>query len=275
MAEAFVKLYTSFVFIVFAVLIFIPLTVSTSMGELTLRVYEDGVIVIEDKLFPEIGYGNVTVKLLTYDIENILVVGEDGKLLNYELNGDQLIIYGELPSVLTIHYETPALTVKNSSLWTLELYLPREAVILMPSRSVIVSLSNVPKMIAGEKDSLKLVLSPGLWKIEYIIQITPRTSIQEVQDNSYMVIISSLVGGAVALFSAIFYIRKKRNSSTLLDDEKRVFELIKKRKKVSEAEIRALTHLPKTTVWRIVRRLERKGLVRVIQVNKRNEVELA
>jgi uncharacterized membrane protein len=275
MAEAFAKLYTSFVFIVFAVLIFIPLATATSMGELTLRVYEDGVIVVEDKILPQINYGNVTVKLLTYDIENILVVGEDGKLVNYELNGDQLTIYGELPSQLTIHYETPALTVKNGSLWTLELYLPREATILMPSRSIIISLSNVPRVITGEKDSLKLVLSPGMWKIEYIIQFTPRTSIQEGQDNAYIIVISTLGGGAIALFSAIVYIRKKRNSSILLDDEKRVFELIKKRKKISEAEIRALTHLPKTTVWRIVRRLERKGLVRVVQVNKRNEVELA
>ncbi|MCL7396130.1 MAG: winged helix-turn-helix transcriptional regulator [Thaumarchaeota archaeon] len=275
MAEAFIKLYTSFVFIVFTVIIFIPLSLATSMGDLTLRVYEDGVIVVEDKIFPEIDYGNVTVKLLTYDVENILVISEDGKLVNYELNGDQLTIYGELPSQLTIHYETPALTVKNGSLWILEVYLPREAVVLMPSRSIIISLSNVPKMIAGEKDSLKLVLSPGMWKIEYIIQFTPRTSIQEGQDNSYMIVIPSLGGGAVALFSAIVYIRKKRNSSILLDDEKRVFELIKKRRKISEAEIRALTRLPKTTVWRIVRRLERKGLVRVVQVNKRNEVELA
>lgn len=275
MAEAFIKLYTSFVFIVFTVIIFIPLSLATSMGDLTLRVYEDGVIVVEDKIFPEIDYGNVTVKLLTYDVENILVISEDGKLVNYELNGDQLTIYGELPSQLTIHYETPALTVKNGSLWILEVYLPREAVVLMPSRSIIISLSNVPKMIAGEKDSLKLVLSPGMWKIEYIIQFTPRTSIQEGQDNSYMIVIPSLGGGAAALFSAIVYIRKKRNSSILLDDEKRVFELIKKRRKISEAEIRALTRLPKTTVWRIVRRLERKGLVRVVQVNKRNEVELA
>jgi uncharacterized membrane protein len=275
MAEAFIKLYTSFVFIVFTVIIFIPLSLATSMGDLTLRVYEDGVIVVEDKIFPEIDYGNVTVKLLTYDVENILVISEDGKLVNYELNGDQLTIYGELPSQLTIHYETPALTVKNGSLWILEVYLPREAVVLMPSRSIIISLSNVPKMIAGEKDSLKLVLNPGMWKIEYIIQFTPRTSIQEGQDNSYIIVIPSLGGGAAALFSAIVYIRKKRNSSILLDDEKRVFELIKKRKKISEAEIRALTRLPKTTVWRIVRRLERKGLVRVVQVNKRNEVELA
>jgi len=114
-----------------------------------------------------------------------------------------------------------------------------------------------------------------MWKIEYIIQFTPRTSIQEGQDNSYIIVISSLGGGAIALFSAIVYIRKKRSSNIILDDEKRVFELIKKRKKISEAEIRALTHLPKTTVWRIVRKLERKGLVRIVQINKRNEVELA
>jgi uncharacterized membrane protein len=61
----------------------------------------------------------------------------------------------------------------------------------------------------------------------------------------------------------------------LSEDERRVLEIIRSKKRVSESDIRVLTHLPKTTVWRVVRRLERRGLVRVVKVGRRNEVELA
>lgn len=270
------KRLITLMFIISAALILTSSVTAASMDELTLKVYEDGVVVVEDRVSPGIDSSNVTVKLLANDVENVLVVGSNGKLVNYEIKGDQLTIYGDLPSQVIIHYETADLTFKNGSLWILEVYLFKDAVVLLPSNSVIISLNDIPKMIAGEKDSLKLVLTPGLWRIEYVLQFTPRSSMREGGQNSfYIIIISSLVGGSIALFSAILYVRRKRNSSILLDDERRIFELVKKRGRISEAEIRTLTHLPKTTVWRIVRRLERKGLVKVVQVNKRNEVELA
>ncbi|MEM3921522.1 MAG: helix-turn-helix domain-containing protein [Desulfurococcaceae archaeon] len=275
MAEDSGELYFSSLFLVLLILVFISSANAVITGELILRVYEDGVVTIEDRILPEVDHGNITVKLLTSRVENILVVGGDGELVNYQRNGDLVTLYGELPRQVIIHYETSALTIKNGSLWTLEIYLPRDAEVVMPSRSVILSLSDVPKMIAEEENFLKLLLSPGLWKIEYMIQFTPHATIQEARDNSLVIIFSSIIGGPIIMVSAIFYIRKKKNPSMVLNgDEKRVFELIKKRKRVTEAEIRALTHLPKTTVWRIVRRLERKGLVRVIKVNNKNEVEL-
>ncbi|MEM3741654.1 MAG: winged helix-turn-helix transcriptional regulator [Nitrososphaerota archaeon] len=275
MAEDSEELYLSFLFLAFIILVFTSSANAVTMGELILRIYEDGVVAIEDRILPEVDYGNVTVKLLTNRVENILVVGGEGRLVSYQLNGDLVTLYGEIPNQVIIHYETSALTIKNGSLWTLEIYLHRDAEVVMPSRSVIISLSDVPKMIVGEANSLKLLLSPGFWKIEYVIQFTPHNTIQEAQDSSYIIIFSSIIGGPIAIVSAMLYIRRKKNSSMVLDDEKKVFELIKKRRRVTEAEIRALTRLPKTTVWRIVRRLERKGLVRVIKVNNRNEVELA
>ncbi|MEM0080082.1 MAG: winged helix-turn-helix transcriptional regulator [Candidatus Nezhaarchaeales archaeon] len=269
------ELYLSFLFLVLLILVFISSANAVITGKLILRVYEDGVVAIEDRILPEVAHGNITVKLLTSRVENILVVGGDGELVNYQRNGDLVTLYGELPNQVIIHYETSALTIKNGSLWMLEIYLPRDAEVVMPSRSVILSLSDVPKMIAKEENSLKLLLSPGLWRIEYMIQFKPHTTIQEARDNSLVIIFSSIIGGPIIMISVIFYIRKKKNSSMVLNgDEKRIFELIKKRKRVTEAEIRALTHLPKTTVWRIVRRLERKGLVKVIKVNNKNEVEL-
>jgi uncharacterized membrane protein len=41
-----------------------------------------------------------------------------------------------------------------------------------------------------------------------------------------------------------------------------------------EAEIREALGLPKTTAWRLVRRLEKKGLVVVRKVGSQNVVEI-
>jgi uncharacterized membrane protein len=58
-------------------------------------------------------------------------------------------------------------------------------------------------------------------------------------------------------------------------DEVKVIELLRSRGgRALEAEIREALGLPKTTAWRLVRRLEKKGLVVVRKVGNQNVVEL-
>jgi uncharacterized membrane protein len=55
----------------------------------------------------------------------------------------------------------------------------------------------------------------------------------------------------------------------------KVIELLRsKGGRALEAEIREALGLPKTTAWRLVRRLEKKGLVVVRKVGNQNVVEL-
>ncbi|MEM1515762.1 MAG: winged helix-turn-helix transcriptional regulator [Candidatus Bathyarchaeia archaeon] len=272
-----VKLFLTFT--VFTIILFslTHLVVGVDVDKLTLTVYEDGVVHVEQKILLTTFQENVTVKLLTSDVENLLVMGENGITLSYELIFNELVIYNNLSREVTIHYDTAALTFKNGSLWTLEICLPVETTLILPSESMIISLSGVPKIIASERSSLKLVVGPGSWKIEYMIRIPSRISSEsDRQMDFYTTIFIVPVGGLITLFSVMVYLKRRRsNLKDLSDDERKVLELVRKRKRVSETEIRALTHLPKTTIWRIVRRLERRGLVRVVQVNRRNEVEPA
>jgi len=251
-------------------------TCGVSISSLTLRVYEDGVVHVEERIFPGGPADNITVNLLARNVENIIVLGSDGRILAYDLIADKLTIYHNASREIIIYYDTDALTYKNSSLWSLEIDLPAEATVILPSRSTIISLNSIPKAITNEGQQLKLVLGPGYWRIEYVMHVESLVNQNAQREGFPALILAGFLGGLITILSTIILVKRYRKSPrNLSEDEKRVLEIIKSKKRVSESDIRALTHLPKTTVWRIVRRLERRGLVRVVKVGRRNEVELA
>lgn len=62
---------------------------------------------------------------------------------------------------------------------------------------------------------------------------------------------------------------------SLRPDEKEILQYIaSKGGRVLEAELRQKFVLPKTSEWRLVRRLERMGYVKVRKVGLQNEIEL-
>jgi len=92
-----------------------------------------------------------------------------------------------------------------------------------------------------------------------------------------------LAVGAIVVAIALSLVLLKRRGGiaravgleALDKDEMKVIELLRsKGGRALEAEIREALGLPKTTAWRLVRRLERKGLVVVKKVGNQNVVEL-
>jgi uncharacterized membrane protein len=59
-----------------------------------------------------------------------------------------------------------------------------------------------------------------------------------------------------------------------LEDEQLLELLAEKQGAAFESEIRNKLLLPKTSVWRLVRRLEREGLIDVIKVDSQNLIKL-
>lgn len=247
-----------------------------NISSLTIRVYEDGMVHVEERILPGVLLENITVNLLARNVENVIVLGGDGRILAYDLMADKLTIYHNESREIIVYYDTDALTFKNGSLWSLEIDLPAEATVILPGRSVIISLNSIPKAITSEGRFLKLVLGPGYWRIEYVMRIESSVDQNTQQEGFPALILAGSLGGFIIIFFTVILVRKyKRSPHDLSEDERRVLEIIRSKKRVSESDIRALTHLPKTTVWRVVRRLERRGLVRVVKVGRRNEVELA
>ncbi|NJE55703.1 helix-turn-helix domain-containing protein, partial [Thermococcus sp. 21S9] len=61
-----------------------------------------------------------------------------------------------------------------------------------------------------------------------------------------------------------------------LNDEERnaLLYILEKGGRASQAEVRNALGLPKTTAWRMFKRLEKQGLVKIIRGRKENWVEL-
>ncbi|MCS7096526.1 MAG: hypothetical protein RMK50_05650, partial [Nitrososphaerota archaeon] len=75
----------------------------------------------------------------------------------------------------------------------------------------------------------------------------------------------------------LFYVRRRKRFAGLRYEEAEVLRFIKERGgRVLEAELReAFPDIPRTSMWRLVKRLERRKQVRVKKVGLQNVVELA
>lgn len=120
--------------------------------------------------------------------------------------------------------------------------------------------------------------------------IPPSTSPKKTTGNKTTSIIIGVVCAAVGigLISVALSKRRKKRPSRdefielindpeldLNEDEKKALLYVYDRGgRATQAEIRESLELPKTTAWRMFRRLEEKGLIRIIKKKKGNVVEL-
>ena len=99
----------------------------------------------------------------------------------------------------------------------------------------------------------------------------------------YIAIIG-IVAGMLAIFGFIFFKRKrgpkvsrilKENPQLGKDDQEVIQFLIEKDGKAFEAELREkFPNMPRTSLWRLVRRLERLEIVEVKKIGLENQVQL-
>jgi len=245
----------------------------------TITVYEDGYAVVETVIALDENTGEddiITLKLLSPTFENLLV-SLDGEALPYKVAGDTLVIDADdAQGIVNIYYETQELTRKEGRYWEIALNLTEYTRLYLPAGSSIVYLSNQPTKIGAENDRPVLEIGEGEWVIGYVLG---RRNAEKEKTNNILEI-ATLSGIAAAIFTGLAFLAITYRSRFVLkrglsQDEVRVLEFVRARGRVSEAEIRSELALPKTTVWRVVRRLERRGLVKVRKIGNRNEVEPA
>ena len=238
-----------------------------------ITLYVDGYASVEERI-EELNNTFVEARLLSRNIENLLVTS-GSNLLPYQRVDDVLLIDVEgAEDVVRVYYETPDLTGKEGAYWEFKAYLHKPARILLPENALIVFLNKKPARIGTVDDRLFLDMDVGEVVIGYFLRFEgaepPQTSIEGY------VMVAVLVGSPIlATLTAYTYISRRRRVMSLTEDEEKVLNLVRSRGRVSEAEIRSTLHIPKTTLWRIIRKMERRGLVKVRKIGNRNEVEPA
>ncbi len=140
----------------------------------------------------------------------------------------------------------------------------------------------------GHKYYIKyLILLPLLENTENVQKVKNEISSRNNEERNllYLIIIIVLVAIDVVLWPLFIRIRRVKRrtedetthtlSEELSEVEKKIIEILKDRGgSVLQSELYKILGIPRTTLWRAVRRLEEKGLVRIEKVNRLNKIVL-
>ncbi len=256
--------------------------------DMTLTVFADGVVRVSATLSVNEDEASITLPLLSPQerVFNILIFDENSVPLDYELENGNITIYSLGASKVILEYDTDALTHKEAGLWTLTLSTPFELKVVFPENSVLMYISAPPSLISSDGGKIMLVLYPGDWEISYEILYRRTVTWTETQTNVsaeaifmptyYALVVGAIVAVAVGLTAGLVLSKRRRRFEGLKVEEAEVVRFLKENNgRALEAELReAFPNIPRTTMWRLIKRLEKKGILRVRKVGLQNVVEL-
>lgn len=152
-------------------LLIIPFTHATdySATELFLTVYSDGYVDVSYGVLVDSSIPRVNVFLFGSNFEDILIINQEEKTLDYLINGTSLTIDTLGSNNILISYSTPALTSKAGSLWSLEIISPVTMGVLLPEGSTIISLSQIPLELSTVNNRPYITMPQGNNEVAYIL----------------------------------------------------------------------------------------------------------
>jgi uncharacterized membrane protein len=278
-----------FLFII-AVLIFSVEAQNDFTSQVTqVKVYNDGLAHITQTLTIDELKPDVTVSLISASVENFIVLDTNKLAVDYELTDSILKVFSLGATQITIEYDTTSITNKQAEVWTLILNNPYNLTVFLPNNSTIVYLNQVPTVIDTSTNQLSLVLPPNHWEISYTIPLQQDDGSQSTDDSTitlpiqYLIFIIIVVVVTVAV--AMYILTKKRKINPkktinrnphLSKEDKAVIEfLAEKDGKAFEAEIRQrFPEMPRTSLWRLIKRLEKSEIIEVERIGLENQVKL-
>ncbi len=253
-----------------------------------LTVYRDGLIhvtqtVIVDELAPE-----VVLPLLSASVENVIVLDKSQLAVDYEINEGNLTVFTLGAEQVSVEYDTTSLTRKEAEVWTLVADNPYNLTVFLPQNATVIYLSKMPTAIDTSGTGIRLSLYPGQWEISYVLPLLPEDG-TEGNGAPWSIPIEYLIAVIVAVtavvLSALLIVRRRREPNVektikanpqLKQEDKAVLEFLAERGgKAFEAEIRErFPDMPRTSLWRLVRRLERLEIVEIKRIGLENQVQL-
>jgi len=281
----------------------------SSTRTLELTMYSDGSTHISTQIDVDALLPDFELDLFGPSVDNFIVVAEDGFLLSSEIMGNKTIIDTFGSSSITVDYDIHDLISKEGRVWTFSFDSPSDFTLVMPTSSIIVGMSTIPKNMEILEEQTKLELSSGVTEINYILGI-PQNTIDPPSDNptdSEDYTLPVIFGGIIAAGIAGASIIIKRNKSKSLqstiqteiisdkpterkfadpqaifdfrpdmrEDDKKIIQFISENGgRVFESELRKKFLQPRTTMWRAVKRLERLGVIEIDKKDLQNRVTL-
>jgi uncharacterized membrane protein len=253
----------------------------------TLQIYRDGLATLKQTLDVEELYPQITIPILSPSIENIIVLDQNQRAVDYEINEQNLTVFSLGATHISLEYDTFALTNKDAEVWSIIVDIQYEVLISLPKNSTVVYLSEMPTAIDTQENVITFTLYPNQWEVSYLLSPSSTEDSSNGQTDNlipieYLIII---LGILILIFILILFFKRKRKTNIkkifktypqLSMEDKAVIEFLAENEgRAFEAEIRVkFPDLPRTSLWRLVRRLERMEIVEINKIGLENQVRL-
>ncbi len=259
---------------------------------LTLTVYLDGFVLVNQELEINQTFPSINTTLLGEVREEMIIVDEQNLPVDYTITDSEAVIHTLGVSQIKISYFTPDLTSKTGKYWTLNAEGSTNTTIKLPEDTSIISLNNVPELIESSDGQVTLVMPPGTIQISYISELGLYERTQNIENWQIIAIASFPVISSIAF--AIWFFKRKRAKPQLKEsvnevDVNKLFErekylrpeevqvisfLAEKHGTAFEAELYEKLNLPRTTTWRLLKRLEKMEIVDIRKSRRQNIVSV-
>jgi len=274
----------------------------SSPRDLDLIIYSDGTTHVSTEIDIDPFLTDFELNLFGSSIDNLVVVGDNGFLLDADVVDNTALIQTFGSSVITIEYDIHDLVSKQGRLWTFSLDSGTDFTLLLPKNSAIVGMTNLPINMELINEQNQLTLSSGSTEIDYFFStntiVNPIENTQNEKDYSLYVIIGGII--IIILASIIIIIRNKQKNVKVInevikiqkndildletifklkpdlreDDKELVKFIFNNNGEALESELRKKFLQPRTTMWRAVKRLEREGVIEIEKKDLQNLVKL-
>ena len=274
----------------------------SSPRDLDLIIYSDGTTHVSTEIDIDPFLTDYELNLFGSSIDNLVVVGDNGFLLDADVIDNTALIQTFGSSVITIEYDIHDLVSKQGRLWTFSLDSGTDFTLLLPKNSAIVGMTNLPINMELINEQNQLTLSSGSTEIDYFFStntiVNPIENTQNEKDYSLYVIIGGII--IIVLVSIIIIIRNKQKNVKVInevikiqkndvldletifklktdlreDDKELVKFIFNNNGEALESELRKKFLQPRTTMWRAVKRLEREGVIEIEKKDLQNLVKL-
>lgn len=247
----------------------------------------------------------VSIPLLSSSIQNIIIVDQLSSPLIYELLNEELVINTLNATSISIEYDTAGVTTREGPIWTLSLNSTYSLTVILPEGATIIFLNTVPSAITTDQGKNVLVMPDGFIEFSYILPLTIQQTPSSLEDpesipvlipkenftnspeptldsNPQISLILPLIAGIFFIIIIVIMVSKRRIEKKRVDQQPQLrhedLEVLKfieeSGGKALELNIRKKLIIPKSSSWRLVRRLERLGYVKVTKLGVQNEIEL-
>ena len=263
-----------------------------TLKSLTLKTYLDGYVQVIHEMEVDDSYPSVNVTLLG-EPQSLLIIDEQGLPLDFSIANSLTVVDSLGCSWIQASYFTQDLTSKTGKYWTLQTNVPINITIILPSEASIISLNEVPDLIESSEDQVTLVMPAGQVEISYIAE---RSFIDEPASDAatWLLLLALSLPLVLAVASAVWFFSRGKTSKpetveTGRVDVEKLFErekdlrqeeiqvirfLAEKNGSAFEAEVYEMLALPRTTTWRLLKRLEKMEIVEIRKTRRQNIVSV-